>query len=407
MVYVAPGVSEPVAQAIAKRLPDLGQLTINIILDLDPEVYRLGYGTVEGLKLLQEAVVKHGGFVRSQPGLRIGMVMSDDRLAVFTPTPLMVEAGSTSSSKPNAIFLGESPVEQVAKATAADYKSLPSDAEIGRKPVTPDQVNETLEDLGRIPPKRFDLQRVQRVFSSRVQYAEVTVTGYRVAGRSVALPKDLLVADRDTQRRLKNTFKLFDNPETIEVKIDAPVITPDGDSKSIKLTYSQRILEDDRRRLTDRWLYAVAGYGMMVFREDRARFDLEIDAFAKRVEAYGNALKDFLKGRNQEALEPILGGLVDAVMKAPPSRYELEGIDLQDRGAVAERLMEDLGHAFSDLCDSVNPKVSVVHKDVSYESLSDEKFRKALTAALRRKGKESQLDVLFSEYVAAQEKTQN
>lgn len=40
-----------------------------------------------------------------------------------------------------------------------------------------------------------------------------------------------------------------------------------------KLNYGQRILEDDRRRLTERWLYPVHGYGMLVLREDRAGFD--------------------------------------------------------------------------------------------------------------------------------------
>ena len=242
LVYVAPGVSEPVAQAIAQRLPEQGRLSVNLILDLDPEVSRVGYGPPEGLKLLQQAVVEHGGFVGAQPGLRIGLVMSDDRVVVFTPTPLLVEAGSTSPSKPNAIFLDDHPADQLAAATGADPKALPSDAQIGRQPVTPEQVTKTLEELALNPPKRFDLQRVQRVFSSRVQYAEVTVTGYRVAGRSVALPKDLLVADHETQRRLKNSFKLFEKGETIEVEIDAPVVSPQGERKLIKLTYSSTLL---------------------------------------------------------------------------------------------------------------------------------------------------------------------
>jgi hypothetical protein len=356
------------------------------------------------LKLLQQAVVAHGGFLRAQPGLRIGTVISDARVVVFTPTPLLVEAGSTSASKPNAIFLGEHPAEQLTAATASGPECLPSEGEIGKQPVTPEQVTTTLKELARIPPKRFDLQRVQHVFSSRVQYAEVTVTGYRVAGRSVALPKDLLVADRETQRRIKNTFKLFDNPEAIEVEIEAPIITPEGKRKSIKLSYSQRILEEDRRRVTERWLYAVAGFGMMVFREDRARFDQEIGAFRERVDAYGKALQEVLSGQDQKALEPILGGLVSAIMKSPPARYQLEGIDVKDRGAVTQRLVEDLNAVFVELRKSVSPKVSVVHKDVSYESLSDEKFRAAMAAALSRKGKETLLGELFSEYDAARER---
>jgi hypothetical protein len=269
-----------------------------------------------------------------------------------------------------------------------------------------EQVAATLEELERNPPKPFDLQRIQRVFSSRVQYVEVEVTRYRVAGRSVSLPKDLLVADRETQKRLRNSFKLFDNPDAIEVEIEAPVITPEGGRKeSVKLPYGQRILEEDRRRLTERWLYSVPGYGMLLFREDRVRFDQEIAAFTQRVETYGKAMKDLLDGKDQKAMEPILSGLVDAVMKAPPSRYALAGIDINNRDEVTRAILEDLNAAFQDLRDSINPQVSWVYKEVSYESLSDPQFRAGLEGALRRKGKQALVDELFSEYDAAREKT--
>ena len=143
---------------------------------------------------------------------------------------------------------------------------------------------------------------------------------------------------------------------------------------------------------------------MMVFREDRARFDQEITAFSERVAAFGKALKKLWEGDNKKALEPVLGGLIDAVMKSPPARYQLEGIDIANREAVTQRLIEDLDGVFQDLRDSIDPKVTVVHKDVSYESLSDERFRKALAEALVRKDKKSLLGDLFSEYDTAREK---
>jgi hypothetical protein len=404
LVYVAPGVTEPIAEAIANRLPEQGELFISVILDLDPEVYRLGYGTLNGFKRLQRAMQQDEGFVRSQPGLRIGLVISDEQVVVFTPVPLLVEGGSTALAKPNAITLTEKPAEQLAKATATSPETLPSEAEIGRAPVTPKDVEATAKDLERIPPKPFNLQRVQRVFSSRVQYVELEVTGYRVAGRSVTLPKDLLVADRETQQRLRNTFKLFDRPDAIEVEIKAPVIDTEGNlHEDRKLTYGQRILEDDRRALTERWLFPVHGFGMLILRENRKRFDKEIDAFRARVDAYGEAMKAFLDGKDNKTIEPVLGGLVDSVMKAPPSRYMLRGIDVGKREDVINAVMADLQAAFKKLRDSIDPKVKVVHKDVSYESLSDARFRAALGEALARKGQESLMSELFSEYDAARE----
>jgi hypothetical protein len=66
-------------------------------------------------------------------------------------------------------------------------------------------------------------------------------------------------------------------------------------------------------------------------------------------------------------------------------------------------VMADLQAAFKKLRDSIDPKVKVVHKDVSYESLSDARFRAALGEALARKGQESLMSELFSEYDAARE----
>ena len=92
-------------------------------------------------------------------------------------------------------------------------------------------------------------------------------------------------------------------------------------------------------------------------------------------------------------------------MKEPPSRYALNGIDIRDRSALANAIRTDLDVAFKDLRNSINPKVTVVYKEVSYESLSDPQFRKGLEEALRRKNKQALVDELFSEYDAVREKS--
>lgn len=55
LVLVAPGVTKPVADALAKSWQQLGSHAVSVILDVDPEVCRLGYGTLEGLETIQVA----------------------------------------------------------------------------------------------------------------------------------------------------------------------------------------------------------------------------------------------------------------------------------------------------------------------------------------------------------------
>jgi hypothetical protein len=44
LVVIAPALTKPVADAVARRFNELGQLSVTVILDADPEVYRLGFG---------------------------------------------------------------------------------------------------------------------------------------------------------------------------------------------------------------------------------------------------------------------------------------------------------------------------------------------------------------------------
>ena len=74
LVYVAPGISKPVVEAIGKSLDCKDHLLATVIVDLDPEVYRMGYGTEEGLRALQALAKQQHLELRQQPGLRVGLL---------------------------------------------------------------------------------------------------------------------------------------------------------------------------------------------------------------------------------------------------------------------------------------------------------------------------------------------
>ena len=61
LVFVAPGVRQPVAKALAGAMSILPPEAIHLVLDVDAEVCRLGYGDTDlaGLTLLQQAASAH------------------------------------------------------------------------------------------------------------------------------------------------------------------------------------------------------------------------------------------------------------------------------------------------------------------------------------------------------------
>src|SRR5881227_2541034 len=78
VMLLAPGVSETVADALRKAMQRLGPEGVSVILDVDSEVCRLGYGTMAGLAVLQQAATATKSLIRHQPGVRIGVLVCDN-----------------------------------------------------------------------------------------------------------------------------------------------------------------------------------------------------------------------------------------------------------------------------------------------------------------------------------------
>jgi hypothetical protein len=79
--------------------------------------------------------------LREQPGVRIGVVISDDRTMVYAPVSRNVEAGSTTDEKPNAIMLNGSATENLAAAAGASFLlTTPAPQGAAREPSAPTSV---------------------------------------------------------------------------------------------------------------------------------------------------------------------------------------------------------------------------------------------------------------------------
>ena len=101
LVVIAPALTEAVASAVAAKIPEhFKALSLTIILDADPAVYRMGYGDLAALTILRDASVACEFNLRTQAGIRIGLVMSDNQTLIFSPVPRHIEAGSTSNNNP-------------------------------------------------------------------------------------------------------------------------------------------------------------------------------------------------------------------------------------------------------------------------------------------------------------------
>lgn len=260
IVFIAPGISAAVAKALGERLREEGQMQITVILDADPEVCRLGLGSLEGLTLLKGYSDRSLFDLRCQPGVRIGVLIADDKTLIYSPTPLLVEAGSTSVEKPNAIMLTGADVKNIAAAAGAGQTLLSS--EIGQQALTPKEIQAVEEDIKRNPPKPFDLARQANVFSSKLQYVEFEVSHYKISRKQATIPAYLMGLDTQ-DLKWRNTVQVLDKESaTVMIHLSSDdELEEELDAERQLIAVSPEYIEDRRKEIEKKFLYTIPKNG--------------------------------------------------------------------------------------------------------------------------------------------------
>lgn len=363
IVLLAPGVAETVADAIQLAWNRLGALQVTVILDIDPEVCRLGYGTLTAVEKLRAAASVAGTMLHHQPGVRIGVLVSDDKTLVYSPTPLLVEAGSTQPERPNAIELGSVP-EPVAKDLGLG-KHPDAERTVGLDPVRPDQIEKVREDLAAAPPVKFDLARRVRVFTTRFQFVELSMTGCYVSRKRVPIPSSLvgLARTEDVERQFHAHFDLVQKG-ALEVK--------KAEGKGV---ITEKSLQDQRKRIERRFLVPLQGYGTVVLRANKEKFEQAVVELSAEVKVFAGGAKEQIEKLIQNSIAAVVAALLPAVEQNPPDQYCKTHGPCPPKDYLSKRLREDVERAFGTAESLVSEmEVKTVFKDVAYESLVDPKF---------------------------------
>ena len=231
-IFASPGIW----QSIASALVDTGQRIENemvvVCLDVSEQTMRLGYGEIEAIETLESA----GMIINHIEHLRFGLVIIDGKGFSFTPTALFLESEQSASVGFNAIKLT---AEQVAEASArlspaaraiavaactdGDKKQALESikTEVDMRPVSKEVTGDIGKSLKNIPPAKFDLSRQVRVYSTYIQYVEISMVGAALQRQKVALPKvfqSLGSEKSDLQERLKTSFTLIEKGDALSSK---------------------------------------------------------------------------------------------------------------------------------------------------------------------------------------------
>lgn len=378
VVMIAPGVWPPLAKAIGDAWRRLGRERVTVILDVDPEICRIGYGSLEGLKNLQTAATAMGESLGQESGVRICVVIVDEQTFVFSPTPRQLEAppgdlpvAGSSQTKANGIVLAKPPAT-LENELGSGPEGI-SSRTLGLETLNEKKLASVVQDLEKNPAKNFDLSRAVNVYNAKIQFVELKVGGYRVSQQTVTLPKHLVSVARrnkDLARKIDSAVKLLDS--------ESPLVGEKGGGPPGAFgpqNISQATVEAVRSGIEEEFLRPVKGIGKIILRSRIAEFKIRIEWLDSTLLAFAKVFEESLSNLYRTTAEQVADAILDEVLNQLPERWQKQLGPNPKREHVRFRIVDELLASFGEpekRCQTL--KSSVVFKDVTYDMLTDPGF---------------------------------
>jgi hypothetical protein len=375
--YAAPGIQLVTAQAVAelaKRLP-ADELTIS--LDFNESSLRMGYGSLEAVKLLASAGIE----VRNSPGLRSAFLIVDSAGWVFTPTALYMEPEPQSDETPNALALAPEQISEVllrvsstAREEAIALASTPEEKaaiettamEIGEATIDDARLAEVTEAIRQAPPVAFDLARQVRVFQPYLQYVELELTGAKIQSHRTRIPRSIqtLGSGKDLEGKLRTTFQLI------------------GSTSELSSAKLDEEIEELRKHFTP----SLGKQQRVILKSARATFDKRIEAFRKKLEEHKAAVKADLQKELDRSRKEVVDYYFPLARANPPDALLGQLLTQSPTDDDIRKWLDDeLNKTFPTAEELIKDmQLDLRFKDVTFETLNQPDFLQSLKTAYPR-----------------------
>jgi len=362
VIYAAPGVRLEVAKSLIEAVRRLGTESVTVVIDCDEETCRLGYGDIEAIKMLKSS----RACVRQSSGLRFGLLICDDQGWSYSPVALYVEDEPHSDETTNAAQLLPEQLEAFAAAICPGEGNTRNEqeAEIGVELLMQDDFEIVDKNLKVAPPMKFDVMRQVRVFTPYIQYVCLHLRGCSINRQVVNIPHEILnrKISKEIEERLKTTFNLIDKNSDI----------------------SDKKLREKLKQIRETYLKSLGKpWGNVILRNKREQFDKEIAAFSEDVDKHQKLVQEKLKKEINVSINQIVEALWKGIATNPPVRLTVQIIGAKPtKDQTKQYLDHELRRCFPEADKIISRmKVECQFMDVTYETLNEQGFEKALKDA--------------------------
>lgn len=358
-ILVTPGVSSSLSGALVASLKRCSLWMV--VVDGDEESCRLGYGDVHALKSLHEAASLAARPLRTQAGVRLGLLVSDDQVLVWTPGPLMFEA-PRAGGEPNGMMLTEATIQELPDAVGSA---------LGTATLRAEDLAVTAKNIEASPPAPMDFSRLAVVFSSRFQFVEPTLRGAELIRREISL--DNLVLNADAPESLRNLLNTKIQPfgQDADLRISVPVIIAGelayrSNGQPHTREMNQAELRGCWTEIMRKYLLDIAGFGKIIRHKDKGKFEQEKSSFEQVLRAWVEGFRKQVESNHEGRVGQIVG-LVVARMAIAPLANRLTRVEL-----------DELVRTGLERLRVIEPQVKVVYKNITADSTRDPEFLGAM-----------------------------
>lgn len=355
--FVGAGMTAAVARALAER----PKLVSTVVIDNSEVTFTHGYGSVEALKILKDAGIR----VMIGKAIRINILALDDKALVYSPTALSIEEVPNSET-PGGIRVSYGAVahifRQIRPEKRQEFEEAPSvsNGHLIVKEMTREELKKDIQRNEANPP-HFDLSRQLNVYKARIQFVEVRLQGFDVKSHTVRIPQELIVlsgGNRETQDQLKASYRIF------------------GKTSAIQASTAE--IEKKVKKFREKFVVQLPKYGAVCAVKDKPEMKKALAEITKLIQEQQATFFRQIVEEYKRSIQDIKQILSPRLRRNPPKKLYYFG-QRPSNEEVDAYIIRELRHAFGDPQRHVRSMdFDVDYKDVTYETLKDENFRKVV-----------------------------
>jgi hypothetical protein len=364
--FVGPGLSVEVARVLAERWQNLGPGAVEVVMEADADLCRMGFCDGPALQTLLDTARRLNAPIHRQTGVRLCVLEIDGEQIIFPPTPRLVEESEPQAAQ---IILAPGHGESL-------HDQILAPPELAPRPLTEEAVKSVTADLTVSPAQPFDLARQVRVLSAKFQFVEFSLQEAALSRKRVAVPPDLLglASDAGAEELLRASFQLVAKGDEIS---------------------GEKLLKR-RDAIDSLYLVSISNYGKIIQQSNRADFDKAVDDLRKEVKNFRESGRHKLNAAIDKNCADVIARLLPAVRLKMPERWRATLGSNPSDDLIRRRLEQELKSAYRN-ADAYLDKIEIrlIYKDITIEMLRDAEFGKAAEKA------KLYLAEMYEEYQAA------